>query len=129
MNQQRYEIILYEKENGRNPVAEFLKELAKHGKNDTELYQIKTYIDRLAMHGMSINMTYPETIRKESDEGIWALRPGGNRIFFFHYSGNRIVLLHAYKKQSNKAPKGEIKKAITEMKDYKRRNKDGGKHL
>ena len=38
---------------------------------------------------------------------------------------NNIILLHAYRKESQKAPEHEIEKAISEMNDYKRRYGNG----
>ena len=115
-----YELKIYKTASGREPFTDFLKNLEKENRG-TEVARIKAYVDRLKMHGMKINSVYPRTIRKVSDEGVWELRPGGNRVFFFHYADNKFVLLHAYQKQSQKAPPSEIKQAENEMKDYLRR--------
>jgi phage-related protein len=115
-----YDIELYRTESGRAPVKEYLKNLQNENKL-TELSQIDTFIERLQMHGMGVNSIYPHTIRKESPKGIWELRPGGNRVFFFHFTGEKFVLLHAYKKQSQQTPPSEIRQAEKEMKDYLRR--------
>ena len=105
-------------------MRDYLKKLNKEN-SLTETAQIKVYMSRLKGYGMEINRYYPESIRKVSKEGIWELRPGGSRVFFFHYDGKKIILLHAYKKQGQKAPPSEIEKAVNEMKDYKRRNQGG----
>ena len=118
-----YKIILYRTANGKTPVKEYLEKLSKESK-EKEIAQIKLYIDRLKEDGMSVNHKFPETIRREKGD-VYALRPGSNRVFFFYYCGNEIVLLHAYKKQSQKAPQKELKKAEKEMKDYIERNKNG----
>lgn len=117
-----YELDVYETMSGKKPFCDFLHTLYKEGKV-TEVAQIKTYLDRLSQHGMGINNYYPKTIRKVSDKdkGIWELRPGGNRVFFFHFTKNKIVLLHGYQKHSQKAPPSEIRQAENEMKDYLRR--------
>jgi phage-related protein len=39
---------------------------------------------------------------------LWELRPGANRFFYFAYVGRRFVILHAYRKQSQKAPLREL---------------------
>ena len=108
---------------GHEPFSDFLDKLQKKNRL-TEATQINAYINRLKIHGMQINSYYPHAIRKVSDNGVWELRPGGNRVFFFHFTGEKLVLLHAYHKHSQKAPPSEIKKAENEMKDYQRRNKN-----
>ena len=34
--------------------------------------------------------------------GIWELRPGNNRVFYFCWRGDRFVLLHQFRKKSQK---------------------------
>ncbi len=114
-----YEIELYCTESGRYPVLDFLKKLTKQGKT-RDVAQIKSYGKRLEEHGMAVNNIYPKTIRNMGED-IYELRPGGNRVFFFYFEDNKFVLLHAYEKHGQKAPRNEIEKAINEMKDYKRR--------
>jgi phage-related protein len=115
-----YEVKLYETQSGRVPIKEYLQKLAKESRT-TELAQIKLYTDRLEEYGMAVNNTYPKTIRKLRGD-VYELRPGSNRIFFFYFTNNEFVLLHAYRKHGQKAPPSEIKKAINEMKDQIRRN-------
>jgi phage-related protein len=45
----------------------------------------------------------------------WELRPGGIRLFYFAYVDNQFVILHGYRKQSQKAPDLEIKIALRRM--------------
>ena len=118
-----YEVEMYQKANGKRPVEEYIK-LLRDSNNTEELPRIRLFVGRLKDHGMNVNSVFPHTIRKESPEGIWELRPAGSRVFFFHFTGKKFVLLHAYKKQGQKAPPGEIEKAIKEMKEYRRRHKD-----
>ena len=93
-----YVVKLYETQGGKFPVKDYLKKLAKESKYN-EIGQIELYIDRLKQYGMTINNSFPETIRKLRDD-IYELRPGKNRVFFFYYTGNEFVLLHAYRKHS-----------------------------
>ena len=73
---------------------------------------------------MNVNNIHPHTIRKLQGD-IWELRPDNHRIVFFYFSGNEIVLLHAFKKQHGKAPKNEIKRAEAERDDFLRRKRNG----
>ena len=62
-----------------------------------------------------------DNITKHIDEDIWELRPGHNRVFYFCYNDNQFVILHHFRKKSQKTPLREIKKAKRERDDYKRR--------
>ena len=116
-----YELDVYRTEKGREPFTDFLDKLQKENRS-TEAARIWAFINRLKIHGMQINSYYPHSIRKVSDKGVWELRPGSNRVFFFHFTGEKFVLLHAYHKHSQKAPPSEIRQAEDEMKDYQRRS-------
>lgn len=118
-----YDVTYYETENGRAPLKDYIKSLTKQNKTK-EIAQIQEYVRRLEEHGMAVNNTYPETIRKLRDD-VYELRPGQNRVFFFYWTGKTFVLLHAYKKQKQEAPNRQIEKAISEKDDYIRRYKNG----
>lgn len=60
----------------------------------------------------------PENITKHIEDDIWELRPGTNRIFYFYYADNTFVLLHSFRKKSQKTPYREIAKARAERDDY-----------
>lgn len=114
-----YEITFYESPSGNVPVRDYLRDVRnKHG--DKELNVIRFYIDLLSKHGMTINNFRPHAIRRISGD-LYELRPGGNRIFFFYYKDESFVLLHAYRKQKQEAPKFEIDTAKKRMSEYKRR--------
>ena len=51
-------------------------------------------------------------------EKLWELRPGRHRVIYFYYRGNKAVLLHAFKKQSQKTPLKEINVALQRMRIY-----------
>lgn len=59
-----------------------------------------------------------ENITKHIDDGIWELCPGNNRVFYFFYQNDTFVLLHQFRKKSQKTPKREIEKAKRERNDY-----------
>lgn len=77
----------------------------------------------LEEHGLQINKYRANAIKKvDRENDIWELRPGDSRVFFFYFVDNKFVLLHGYKKKSQKMPQKQIDQAIREMKDYRRRN-------
>lgn len=115
-----YEVEIYKTEAGNVPLEKYLADLAKK-RQEKDMTQIWTYIDRLKRYGMEINNHFPNSARKLRGD-IYELRPDNHRVVFFYFDGNTFVLLHAFKKQHGKAPPHEIEKAEKEMKDYIRRN-------
>ncbi|MBI5549744.1 MAG: type II toxin-antitoxin system RelE/ParE family toxin [Deltaproteobacteria bacterium] len=51
------------------------------------------------------------------DGKLWEIRFPMQRIFYVLVAGPTLVLLHAYKKQSQKAPRREIELALKRMRD------------
>ena len=48
---------------------------------------------------------------------LWEIKISQTRIFYAVIEGNTMVLLHAYKKQGQKAPQHEIETALRRMKE------------
>lgn len=119
-----YEILFYEDERGHSPVEEFIKELDKQAMNSKEarilLKQVLHQINILERLGTRAG----ENFTKYIEDNVWELRPGNRRIFFFMWIDNKIVLLHAFHKKTNKTPRRETEKAKSEMEDWLRRNKN-----
>lgn len=113
-----YTIEFYITKNGEVLIWEFLEKLRKKSKNDKnariQYRQISLYIELLQRNGVNLN----ENIIKHLEDGICELRPGVNRIFFFYFENGTYVLLHQYRKKTQKTPKREIKKAKQERKEY-----------
>lgn len=113
-----YTIEFYETANGRSELWDFLEELrikAATNKNTRIQYkQISLYIQLLQDNGTRLN----ENITKHLEDGIWELRPGNNRVFYFFFENDTFVLLHHFRKKSQKTPKREIEKAKNERADY-----------
>ena len=59
-----------------------------------------------------------ENITKHIDDDIWELRPGNNRVLYFYFKNDTFVLLHQFRKKTQKTPKREIDKAKAERDDY-----------
>lgn len=117
-----HEIIFYQDSKGYSELLEFIETLDKKAissKNERiMLKQIRFYINILENLGARAGEPFLKHIQDE----IWELRPGSNRILFFAWYGNKIVLLHHFRKVTNKTPKSEIEKAVKEIKDWKGRN-------
>ena len=48
-------------------------------------------------------------------EGLWELRAGTGRLFYFAHTGRRFIILHGYHKKGRKAPRREIETALRRM--------------
>ena len=112
----KYEIELYSKENGEEPVREFILELEP--KIQAKILKI---IDLLENNGPSLRMPYSEHL----DDGIFEIRvkqsTNISRILYFFVKGKRIILTNGFVKKTRKTPRSEIDLAKIYRADYERR--------
>ena len=115
-----FEVILYEDEKGKNPVLEFLTELATTNGKDSRvrLKKVQDYINILQAYGNTVGAP----VMKHLDGEIWELRPLRDRVLFAGVVGSRYVLLHQFVKKTQKTPKREIEQARRELEDFKKRS-------
>lgn len=113
-----YEVIFYEDGRGRSPVKDFLDVLdakaCKSKSAKTLLAKFALYVSILEQKGTRCGTPYTKYI----GNGIWELRPKNHRVFFFCWDNNKIVLLHTFRKSTQKTPQTEIARAIREMQDW-----------
>lgn len=113
-----YDIIFYTKENGDSEILKTLESLRKKAAKSKDariqFKQIALYIDLLQQNGTHL----PDNVTKHIEDDIWELRPGFNRIFYFYCDGDGFVLLHSFRKKTQKTPRREIDKAKAERNDY-----------
>ena len=96
-----YNIEFYEDSNGRSELWEFLESL-----------RVKAATNKDARTRLNENIT------KHLDDDIWELRPGNNRVLYFYFKNDTFVLLHQFRKKTQKTPKREIERAKAERDDY-----------
>ena len=113
-----YKVLFYEKANGESELLDFLEDLQKRSGTNKDariqFKQISLYIQLLQDKGTLL----PENMSKHLEEDIWELRPGNNRVFYFFFKEDTFVLLHQFRKKSQKTPRREIEKAKKERDDY-----------
>ena len=118
-----YNIIFYEDDYHQSTLRNELLLLAEKAliSKDARIQfkQITLYIELLKTYGQNLS----SNITKHLDGEIWELRPGVNRILYFYYSNDAFVLLHMFRKSSNKTPRHELEKARKEIYDFKIRNR------
>ena len=113
-----YNVEFYETQDGKSQIWEFLEDLRIKAATSKDARiqhkQASLYIELLQQNGTRLN----ENITKHLEDGIWELRPGNNRVFYFFFQDNTFVLLHQFRKKTQKTPKREIEKAKQERDDY-----------
>ena len=111
-----YEIVYYEKPNGRKPVEDFLDSLKK--KN--ELLRASSLRDIQYLRQYAHELRMPEV--RYMKDGLYELRSNAGsdiaRVFYFFYDGNKIVLTNGFIKKTQKTPPGELEKARRYKKEY-----------
>jgi len=102
---------------GNEPVKDFILE-QPHG----AIAEIIHVFKLLREFNTQLSMPY---VRKIDRSGLRELRIKHSsdlyRIFYFAYTGQKFVLLHAILKRSGRTPEGDIELAIKRMNDYKSR--------
>lgn len=82
-------------ERGNNPVKEFINNLPKH-----EQTKVFAYIEELKKQGYNLRRPLAGYL----GDGIYELRPKNNRIFYFFFQKNNVILIHCIKKKTDKIP-------------------------
>ena len=118
-----YEIITYKNKDGEDKITAYITELAKKAQTSKDhrikMKKIIQYLDLLRVHGTMAGIPAVKHI----EDKLWELRPTDDRIFFFYWQDDTFVLLHHFKKQSQKMPQREIDQANRNMKDFIERSK------
>ena len=113
-----FNIEFYETADGVSELWDFLDDLQRKATSNKDARiqhkQISQYIQLLADHGTQLG----ENITKHLEEDIWELRPGNNRVLYFYYKEATYVLLHQFRKKTQKTPRREIEKAKAERDDW-----------
>jgi phage-related protein len=89
-------------------VEGFLNDLSK-----TQRAEVDAILEDLKDYGIKA----PLVSMRQIEGKLWELRISQIRIFYVMAEANTMVLLHAYKKQSQKAPRHEIETALRRMQD------------
>ncbi len=90
---------IFQRSSLKMSTLEFIEELPM-----MEQAKIRNALRLLQEFGTNLSMPHAKPIQGK----LWELRPGGIRLFYFAYIEQQFVILHGYRKQSQKAPGGEI---------------------
>ena len=103
-----WNIVFYVDHRGKCPPREFIEELPV-----MDQAKIRNVLRLLQEFGSNLSMPHAKQIKGK----LWELRPGGVRLFYFAYIERQFVILHGYRKQSQKAPYCEIEIAMRRMQE------------
>ena len=114
-----YKIRFYADKNGKSDVREYIEKLHSKTGKDARIRsnKINEYFTVLANRGTRAGLPYVKHI----DGEIWELRPLDDRFMFAALIENQLVVLHQFRKTTQKTPQREIEKAKRELKDLKER--------
>lgn len=100
-----YEVLLFEDRKGESTVKSRINEFQRKAGTDKtariSLNKILDYVAVLERRGTRAG----EKFTKHIEGDIWELRPLNDRIFFFCWVQNKIVLLHGFLKKTQKTPR------------------------
>lgn len=117
-----FEYITYKDNRGNDEFENWIKELANKAKSSKheriQLKKIFEYLEILMINGTRSGEKYIKHI--EGD--IWELRPLENRILYCYWKDNIFILLHHFKKKTQRTPKREIEQAKNNLKKFLERN-------
>ena len=113
---------------GDNSLSRFVNWLKKEygpGESIVHLTLMIKVIKQFEQYGTEINTYIGGTPFKKlhGEDKLCELRTKYDRLFIYRLEQSNYLLLHGYKKQSNKTPNNEIKKAKGEYKLWENNNK------
>lgn len=113
----KWSIEFYVDTRGQSPVSEFLAMLSR-----MERVEARNAFRLLQEFGTTLGMPHARSMAGHGK--LWELRSGPNRLLYFAHVGRRFVILHGFRKKSQKTPIREIATAERRMADFLEREHD-----
>jgi phage-related protein len=114
-----WKVVFYETEAGESPVWDFI-----FGLPAKDQAKVVRALDLLEELGLELRAPYVRSVTGRRK--LWELRVrgvgGAYRILYFAFTGQRMVMLHAFAKKTRKTPSREIAMAEKRMDDFVRRH-------
>ncbi len=112
-------LMFYRTRRGDYPVVEYIK-----GIDDVdEKAEIDDTLQMIREHGAKYLISGSEDT-KRIEQGLYEIRKAGHRIYYIYRKGNMVYLLHACKKQKNKAEEGDKELARARRREIERSTKE-----
>ena len=111
----KYTIMYYKDRRGKEPVKEYIDELAQKSDKNSRIkfLKIRDFLQLLSIHGHGAGLPYIRRIKGD----IWELRPVRDRILFAAWDENGFILLHHFIKKTRETPLNEIETAERRLDD------------
>ena len=109
-------VLFYADATGRDPVSEEMEGLAPK-----EKAKVAVYIALLRRGGEDLRRPVADYV----GEKLYELRPGAHRVLYFFFLKDNAVLLHLFRKKSNRMPDSERRVALRRMEDLIHRHEHG----
>jgi len=116
--QKAFDIVFFETANGNQPIRDFIKRLSKDDQKE-----IGADI-RVVQNSFPIGLPLVRKIKPDLWEIRSMVKDGIFRVFFTIHN-EKIILLHAIIKKSNKTPPQELDVAVARLKEFNRMQKQG----
>jgi phage-related protein len=116
-------IHFYADRRGHQPVYDWIQEMKRR---KPETFRRTYYLlDMLKTNGKLIQTgkVASKDVKKLKGTDIWQLRIHDDRVLFFYYEGDTIVLTNQFEKKQNETPANEIQHAEKCKEDWIQRNK------
>jgi phage-related protein len=111
-----YEIVFYTTARGDSPVEGFINALT-----EKEQRKVAGFLELLSHEGPQLRRPYADHVKGDLRELRMQFGRNEYRVPHFFVQGQRVVLVHAFAKKSQKLPEREIETAEERMKDFKKR--------
>ena len=111
MSQTPWRIEFYGTGKSKSPVVDFINELPA-----SERAKVRNVLRLLREFGTFLDLPHARPMSGRSK--LWELRAGDVRLFYFAHTGRRFIVLHGYRKKSQKAPAAETATAERRMKQF-----------
>jgi len=116
------DILYYSDSRGCQPVYDWIQHIKKH---DPPLYR-KVYQTQVMLqeNGKLIQsgLMKKSNIKKLKGTDIWQIRINDDRILFFYFASDSIVMTNQFRKKQNDTPTNEIARAEGRKKEFLKNN-------
>ena len=106
-----WRIEFYATGKGKSPLVDFI-----NGLSEQERAKVRNVLRLLREFGALLGLPHSRPLSGRSK--LRELRAGDVRLFYFAHTGRRFILLHGFRKKSQKTPPAEIATAERRMKQF-----------
>ena len=111
VSQTPWRIEFYTTSKYQSPVVDFINELPA-----SERAKARNILRLLREFGTLLGLPHARPMSGRSK--LWELRAGDVRLFYFAHTGRRFIVVHGFRKKSQKTPTTEIATAERRMKQF-----------